>query len=94
MIYETLLIAEPSIERKDVAKLVEKSEKTLEKAGGKLLSTTEWGKRKLAYEIKKHTEGYYILFELDGDKDIPKKFNDTLRLERQVLRFMTTKKPT
>ncbi|MBI3892973.1 MAG: 30S ribosomal protein S6 [Candidatus Wallbacteria bacterium] len=90
--YETLLIADPNFEKKDVTKLVEKTEAALAKTGARLAKITEWGRKKLAYEIKKQGEGYYILFEFEGAKDSAKKFAEFLKLQEEVLRSMTTRK--
>lgn len=92
MTYETLLIADPNFEKKDVTKLVEKSEATLAKTGAKISKITEWGRRRLAYEIRKQTEGYYILLEFEGEKDTSKKFGEFLKLQEEVLRSLTTRK--
>lgn len=90
--YETLLIANPNFEKKDVTKLLEKSEATLTKTGAKVSKITEWGRKKLAYEIKKQNEGYYILLEFEGERDSANKFREFLKLQEEVLRFMTTRK--
>ncbi len=90
--YETLLIAPPDFEKKDVTKFVTKAEAALAKTGAKIGKITEWGRKKLAFEIKKETEGYYILLEFEGVKDSAKKFGEFLRLQEDVLRSMTTRK--
>jgi len=90
--YETLLIADPSFEKEQADQLVEKFNATLQRYGGKLLRSTDWGKRRLAYEIKKHQEGYYLLFEFEGTLDVAKKCESYLNLQSTVLRHMTVKR--
>lgn len=90
--YETLLIANPEIQKEAVEELVKKSSATLKKYGANLTKTTEWGRRRLAFEIKKQTDGYYMVIEFDGRTESVKRFQDFLALNDQVLRFMTTRK--
>jgi small subunit ribosomal protein S6 len=90
--YETLLIADPNFEKKDVTKLIEKVEATLGKTGAKLSKFTEWGRKKLAYEIDKQPEGYYILLEFEGDGETSRKLTEFLKLQEEVMRTLTTRK--
>ncbi|MBI4863838.1 MAG: 30S ribosomal protein S6 [Candidatus Riflebacteria bacterium] len=91
--YETLLITEPSFEKEQIDQFLEKYSTTIQKHGGKIVKTTEWGKRKLAYEIDKHNEGYYILVEFEGIGDLVKKCETYLNLQPSIIRHMTIKKP-
>lgn len=90
--YETLLIANPEIQKEAVEELVKKATATLKKYGANLTKSTEWGRRRLAFEIKKQTDGYYMVIEFDGRTEAVKRFQDFLGLHDQVLRYMTTKK--
>jgi small subunit ribosomal protein S6 len=90
--YETLLLASPTLEKDDLDKAVAKVDATIAKHGGKIVRMTEWGKRRLAFEIKKHTEGHYVLIEFEGPTEIPRRLTEYLRLQQDVLRFMTVRK--
>ena len=90
--YETLLIASSDFEKKDVTALTEKIEQVLGRSGAKLGKVTEWGRKRLAYEINKATEGFYILFEFEGGGDVVAKLGDFLKLQENVMRAMTTRK--
>jgi len=90
--YETLLISQSSLDKEDIGKLIDKTNHQITKSGGKPVRTTEWGVKKLAYEIKKQREGYYILFEFTGEKDAVRSLEDYLNLQGEVLRYLTTLK--
>lgn len=92
--YETLIIAEPTFEKEHLDQFMEKFEQQITRYGGKLHRTTEWGKRRLAYEIKKHADGYYFLVEFEGTGDLVKKSDNYLNLQTNLLRHLTVKKPT
>ena len=91
--YETLIIAEPTFEKEHLDTFMEKFEQQLTRYGGKLHRTTEWGKRRLSYEIKKHAEGYYFLVEFEGTGDLVKKSDNYLNLQTNLLRHLTVTKP-
>lgn len=90
--YETLLIGQSALDKESVTRLIDKTNHQITKVGGRPVRTTEWGVKKLAYEIKKQREGYYILFEFSGEKDAVRKLEDFLKLQGEVLRCMTTVK--
>lgn len=90
--YETLLITKPALEKEAIATLVGKVTAVIAKNGGEHVKTDEWGSRRLAYEIKKNREGYYILFEFGGEKATVRKVEDYLNLQADVIRYLTTKK--
>jgi len=91
--YETLLIAEPSFEKEQADDFIKKFESTVVKHGGKFTKSTDWGKRKLAYEIKKHPDGYYLLIDFEGSGDCVRKVEGYLNLQSTVLRHCTVVKP-
>lgn len=94
MNYETLILAEPHLDREAIDALLKKISGQLEKAGAKIKNVDEWGVRKLAYQIKKHNDGFYVLYEYEAEgKDTVRPVEDFLRLQAPVMRFKTTLKP-
>lgn len=88
--YEYLYIFDPQEE--NVAKTIEEVKKSYEKMGVTLLKEEEMGKRRLAYEIDKKTDGFYYLTQIEAD-DFTKlqEFDRDLRLNPLVIRFMKVK---
>ena len=62
----------------------------IEKRGGKLEREFFWGKRKLAYPIKRNSFGYYFIFVFVADPVMVNKMTKDLGLDEQVLRYLTT----
>jgi small subunit ribosomal protein S6 len=91
--YESLIMAEPSFEKETMDQFMEKYDQQIQRHGGKVQKITEWGKRRLSYEIKKHLEGFYFLVEFEGHGDLVKKCDNYLNLQSQILRHLTVKKP-
>src|SRR2546427_8210823 len=59
-LYESLFILRPSLADEDIPKMLDKVKATVEKAGGTVEHLSNWGKRKLAYEIKQEKKGIYV----------------------------------
>ena len=92
-IYETLLIAKPDLGKEAIDGLKEKIASTISKNGGDSVKSQDWGPRRLAYEIAKYREGFYILFEFKGSGPLVRKIEDYLNLQPDVIRYLTTLKP-
>ncbi|MCL2416188.1 MAG: 30S ribosomal protein S6 [Defluviitaleaceae bacterium] len=62
------------------------------KSGGVVEKTDDWGKRRLAYEINKQTEGHYCFITIDAPPTMPKEVESRLRIRENVLRFLIIRK--
>lgn len=85
--YELTVLLHPDLEI-DLEKPLKKIEDLVESAGGKIVKQDNWGKRKLAYSIKKENFAVYIYFDLQLPAEGVKKINDTLNITDEVLRFL------
>ncbi|MEK7823124.1 MAG: 30S ribosomal protein S6, partial [Nitrospirota bacterium] len=59
--YENLIILDPKLDSKAAEEAVERIKDVVTKKGGEVLKTENWGRKKLAYELKKRKEGIYVL---------------------------------
>ena len=59
---------------------------------GKVESVEEMGKRKLAYEVKKNKEGYYVLFNFDAEPASIAELERNYRITDEIIKFITVKK--
>ncbi|MCP4608907.1 MAG: 30S ribosomal protein S6, partial [Planctomycetes bacterium] len=87
--YESVIIVNSSLSEETLNKIVKRSEDFISKNGGKLGETIQWGKRRLAYPIKKFQYGYYFIFKFDASPEIISEFEREFRLDENILRFMT-----
>ena len=86
--YELVLVIAPENESSKTDSLLVKITKIVEELGGKIEKTDLWGKRHLAYPIKKNHEGVYFLFTLNL---LPAKIIELerkIRLEEQIIRHL------
>ncbi|MBM4369199.1 MAG: 30S ribosomal protein S6 [Deltaproteobacteria bacterium] len=89
--YETTYVARPDLTDDQMNKITEKIEGVVKGAGGTMLVTEDWGKRKLAYLINRHQKGHYIYLNYCGPSPIINEVERNLRLEDNLLRFLTVK---
>lgn len=86
--YELMVILKPLLPEEIRAGIQKKIEKHIKDAKGEVISTDVWGKRHLAYIIKKHEEGYYIVYKLKLDSSYSDNFQKELKLMSDILRFV------
>ena len=91
--YETLLILDPRLNEEEVAALLTKVQETLKTLGGEVGKAESWGKRRLAYDMRKQREGTYVVIESKAEPATVKEFERQLKLNEQVLRYLTTRVP-
>ena len=61
--------------------------------GAEVVKVENWGKRRLAYDIRKQREGTYAVFEVSAEPSTVKEFERQLRLNENILRFLSTRVP-
>ena len=86
--YETIFILHTSLDEEAVKANVEKFKGVIENGGGVIESVDFWGKRKLAYEIKKINEGYYYLVNFNADPELPKELDRVFRITDTIVRHI------
>ena len=91
--YEILVIVDPRPTDEEVAALLEQLGEQFKTLGAEIKKVDNWGKRRLAYDIKKQREGTYAVFEVSAEPSAVKEFERQLRLNESVLRFLSTRVP-
>jgi len=91
--YEILVIFDPRPTDEDVAALLVKLQDNLTGLGGTVGKAESWGKRRLAYDIRKQREGTFAVIECSAEPATIKEFERQLGLNEQVLRFLSTRVP-
>ena len=84
--YEVMVILDPSLEERTVGPSLDKYLNVIRKDGGSVESVDIWGRRRMAYEIKKNQEGIYAVVNLTAEPDSVKELDRQLTLNESVLR--------
>ena len=87
--YETVFIATPVLSDVQTKELFGKFQGVIAENGGQIVSSEDWGLRKLAYPIQKKTTGFYYLIEFEGEGDLVEKLETQYRRDERVIRFLT-----
>ena len=88
-LYESTFIARPEISGQQAEALAERFAGIITENGGKVEKTEYWGLKSLAYRIKKHRKGHYIMFNLDAPSAAVKEMERNMGLDEDVLRILT-----
>jgi small subunit ribosomal protein S6 len=84
--YEMMIILDPSLEERTVQPSLDQFLRVVTTAGGSVDKVDVWGRRRLAYEIDKKTEGIYTVVDLTAEPDAVKELDRQLNLNEAVLR--------
>jgi small subunit ribosomal protein S6 len=88
--YEAAVLYHPDLEI-DLEKATSKVEKIFTDNGGKVVNADNWGKRKLAYPIKKNESAVYMIYTLELPAESVRKVESTLNITDEVIRFLITR---
>jgi small subunit ribosomal protein S6 len=86
--YELVFIISPEVTDEEVPGTVTKVGESINKIGGNVTETTQWGRRKLAYPIKRFAEGNYVLAQIELEPALTKELEANLRVFDEVLRHL------
>ncbi len=89
--YEIMFIVNPTVAEEEIDKINAQVESIVTSGGGKIEKIEKMGKRRLAYEIDKHREGYYVLFVIGANGEIVKECERRLRVMDPVIKYITVR---
>lgn len=89
--YELALVVSAKLEDEERVATVEKIKELIARFGGTVTNIDEWGKRRLAYEIRKMKEGYYFFIKFESGSDCPNEVEKNLRIMENVIRYLIVK---
>ena len=89
--YELIYIARPDLTDEELATIFDRTSKIITDRDGHILTVDEWGKKKLAYEIKKYAKGHFVYLLFLGTPEMVDEVERTFRLDDGLLRFLTVK---
>ncbi|MDR1070198.1 MAG: 30S ribosomal protein S6 [Gracilibacteraceae bacterium] len=89
--YEVMYIIRPDLEEEAVQGVVERMSEVVQNNGGSDLKVETMGKRRLAYEVRKFKDGYYVLMNFTGEAAVPAELERIMKISDSVIRFLTTR---
>jgi small subunit ribosomal protein S6 len=89
--YEIMFIVNPHAPEEEIDKINAQVEGIITSGGGKVEKIEKMGKRRLAYDVDKHREGYYVLFVIAANGDIVRECERRLRVMDAVIKYITVR---
>jgi small subunit ribosomal protein S6 len=88
-VYESAILINAALEDETIKSLVEKVKETITSNGGEILEVEDWGRKRLAYQVKKSKIGYYSIFRFNSLPDLIPKLERFYQLDESILRYLT-----
>ncbi|MFN9811875.1 MAG: 30S ribosomal protein S6 [Deltaproteobacteria bacterium] len=92
--YELVYILNPNVDPDEAEKIATRIQEVVARLGGKITKVDQWGRRRLAYNIKKFSRGIFVFVKLAGYSDLVAEIERNLRNADAVIRFQTIKLDT
>ena len=90
--YEGLFIIKPETKEEDLKVILKTIADNVTKSGGSIKKEENWGKKQLAYPVKKATEGYYYKLDFSSPTNVIAKLEEMFKLNADILRTMITRR--
>jgi small subunit ribosomal protein S6 len=89
--YETIFILDPDLEDEQALSVIEKVKGIITQTNGEILKVEDWGKRKLAYEVKKKAKGHYLLIQFSGSPALLSELERNFRVMDAVIKYQSVR---
>ena len=89
--YEVMYIVRPDTADEEIDKLIAGFESTVTNGGGVVKNSEKWGRRKLAYTVRKFNDGFYILLTVEANGSVIAELERRLRVTEPVIKFITVR---
>ncbi|MFO7570584.1 MAG: 30S ribosomal protein S6 [Smithellaceae bacterium] len=90
--YEVIAIVKTELADEDITAIMDRSQAIITERSGVIARIEKWGKRRLAYEIKKQRDGFYFFIDFAGDGPMVAEIERNYKIDDRILKFMTVKK--
>jgi len=89
--YEGIFIFKPDLNESQLEKEYSGAQETIEKHKGKIEKTEKWGKKKLAFEIKKFRDGFFLYTSFEAEPNSIKTLTEIFKIDNNILRAQITR---
>lgn len=89
--YETTYILRPNLGEDQITEIINRTNAIITDGAGTVINLDRWGLKKLAFEIKKETQGYYLCVDYTGTGAVVDEIERIFRIDDRVIRYLTVK---
>lgn len=87
--YETLIMLAPNLAPEVLDAFKTKVDGIMQTGGGQLVRFEDWGRRRLAYPVRKEMFGQYLLYDFQGSPELASEFERNLKIDERVFKYLT-----
>ena len=88
-VYESAVLINAALDDEAIKNLIGRIKETISTNGGEILEVEDWGRKRLAYQVKKSKIGYYAIFRFNSPPDLIPKLERYYQLDETILRYLT-----
>ena len=88
-VYESAVLINAALDDESIKNLIGRVKETITTNGGDILEVEDWGRKRLAYQVKKSKIGYYAIFRFNSQPDLIPKLERYYQLDEAILRYLT-----
>ena len=89
--YEVVFVAAPTLASEELDSFIEHIQSVVESKNGKIVKIDNWGKKSLAYKIKRFREGYYVVLNIEGDGSAITELERRFRVTDYIIRYISVR---
>ena len=89
--YEVAFIAAPTLTTEELDGFINHLQTVVDSKNGKVIKIDNWGKKSLAYKIKKYRDGYYVVLTIEGDGSTIAELERRFRVTDSIIRFLSVR---
>lgn len=90
--YELMVIYSPQLDEEALTAQIERTKELIVGVGGEVEKVDQWGKRRFAYEIKKNTEGFYVVIDFKAESGATSEVERILKITDEVVRYLLVRR--
>ncbi len=87
--YESAVLINAALDDETIKNLIARIKDTISTNGGEMIEVEDWGRKRLAYQVKKSKIGYYSIFRFSSSPDLVPKIERFYQLDENILRYLT-----
>jgi small subunit ribosomal protein S6 len=88
-VYESAVLFNAALDDDTIKNLISRIKETITVNGGEILDTEDWGRKRLAYQVKRSKIGYYVIHRFNSPPDLIPKLERYYQLDENILRYLT-----
>jgi small subunit ribosomal protein S6 len=89
--YEHIFISPPNLSEEAMEKVIGDVQETLSSQGAEIIRLEKWGRKRLAYPIRKHDEGWYVMLHVKGPGDALQEVERKMRISENFIKYLTVR---